>query len=234
VDKNKLIYPLSNIKSIGIVVSEQIKKAKENGPFIDIFDCFSRLYIAGVKKSTFEVLIYADVFKEFRLNRKTLITNLDSLYNYAELTKDIDPSLVMKPELEIVREYDKIFLLEKEKEVFGFYLSSHPTTLYRKDEKYCIFINEIEKYYDKTIDVLLLVEKLKEIATKKGDKMAFITGSDETGSMEFIMFPKTYLGNDNISKGNIVKVRGRVEKRLNEIQVIVDKIKIIQGVKNEE
>lgn len=234
VDKNKIIYPLSNIKSIGQVVSDQIKKAKENGPFLDIFDCFSRLYISGIKRSTFEILIYADVFKEFNLNRKTLITNLDSLYNYAELTKDIDPSLVMKPEIEIVNDYDSVFLLEKEKEVFGFYLSSHPTSLYRTDEKYCIHVNEIENYYDKTIDALILIEKIKEIVTKKGEKMAFITGSDETGSMEFIVFPKTYFGNENLSRGNVIKIRGKVEKRLNEIQVIVDKIKIIRGGNNEK
>ncbi len=231
---DKIIYPISNIKSIGIVVTEQINKAKEEGPFEDIFDCFSRLYISGIGKKTFETLIYADVFKEFKYNRRTLIENLDSLFNYAELTKDIDPSLVMKPEIERKKEYDESFLLEKEKEAFGFYLSSHPTTMYKKDNPYCININEIDNNYDKTADVLLLVEKIKVINTKKGDKMAFLTGSDETGSKEFIIFPKILRGFENIEKGNIIKIRGKVERRLNETQVIVDKIKYLQGEKNEE
>ena len=234
VEDNKIIYPISNIKSIGLVVTEQIKKAKETGPFTDILDCFSRLYIAGIGKKTFETLIYADVFKEFHYNRRTLIENLDSLFNYAELTKDIDPSLVMKPEIERKKEYDESFLLEKEKEVFGFYLSSHPTNMYKKDNPYCIQINEIDKNFDKTIDTLILVEKVKITTTKKGDKMAFITGSDETGSKEFIIFPKALKGFENIEKGNILKVRGKVEKRLNEIQVIVEKMKYLQGDKNEE
>ena len=231
---DKIIYPISNIKSIGVVVTEQIQKAKEDGPFEDIFDCFSRLYIAGIGKKVFETLIYADVLKDFNYNRRTLIENLDSLFNYAELTKDIDPSLVMKPEIEKKKEYDDAYLLEKEKECFGFYLSSHPTTMFKKDNPYCITINEIDNNYDKTIDTILLIEKIKIINTKKGDKMAFVTGSDETGSKEFILFPKVLKGYENLEKGNIIKIRGKVEKRLNEIQVIVDKIKYLQGESNEE
>lgn len=230
---NKIIFPFSNIKGIGSIVTEQINNAKKDGPFIDIYDCISRLYIAGINKKTFESLIYAEVFKEFNLNRKTLINNLDSLYNYAELTKDIDPSLVMKPEIEISSDYDKEYLLSKEKEVFGFYLSCHPTTLYKKDNPYCIYLIDVDKYFNKKVDVLVLIEKIKQITTKKGENMAFITGSDETARYEFIVFPKIFR-NANLEVGKVVKIRGNVEKRMNELQIIVDKIKYLQGDINEE
>ncbi len=234
VKEDKIIYPISNIKGVGVVVSEQIETAKKEGPFTDIYDCVSRLYISGVGKKIIEDLIYADVFKEFNWNRATLIYNLDSLMNYAELTKDIDPSLVMKPEIEIQDEYDNSFLLEKEKEVFGLYLSSHPTTIYKKENPNCIFLSEVENYYDKNIDVLILVEKIKTITTKKGDKMAFLTGSDETGMKEFTIFPTVFKNYQTLQKGTLLKVRGHVEKRLNEIQIIVEKIKYLQGEVNEE
>ena len=78
------------------------------------------------------------------------------------------------------------------------------------------------------------IEKVKEITTKKGDKMAFVTGSDETGSKEFTIFPKTYNQYSNIEKGNLLLVRGKVEKRLNELQIIVDKIKFLEGEINEK
>ena len=227
VEDNKIIYPISNIKSIGTVVSEIIKRAKEEGPFKDIFDCFSRLYIAGLGKKNFETLIMADVFKEYNLNRATLYYNLDSLYNYAELTKDLDPSLVMKPDLEIQNEYENAYLLEKEKEVFGFYLSSHPTTMYQKDNPYCIPLNLVEKSFGKQVDNLILVDKIKVINTKKGDKMAFITGSDETATIEYTLFPKIYNNYQNIEVGDLLKIRGNVERRLDQIQVIVEKIKFL-------
>ena len=234
VKDNKIIYPISNIKGVGTVVSEQIENAKKAGPFTDIYDCFSRLYISGVGKKTMEDLIYADVLKEFHFNRATLVYNLDSLFNYAELTKDIDPSLVMKPDIENQKEFENSYLLEKEKEVFGLYLSSHPTTMYKKENPYGISLNKIDNYFDRKVDVLILVEKIKIITTKKGDKMAFVTGSDETGSKEFTLFPKIFQNYSNIEKGMILKIRGQVEKRYDEIQIIVEKIKILQGEKNEE
>ena len=228
VEDNKIIYPISNIKSIGTVVSETIKKARTTGPFEDIYDCFSRLYIAGIGKKTFEVLIMADVFKEFNYNRATLYYNLDNLFNYAELTKDIDPSLVMKPDIEIQQEYENAYLLEKEKESFGFYLTSHPTTMYQKDNPYCIPLNTVEKHFSKKIDTIILVDKIKTINTKKGDRMAFISGSDETSSMEYTLFPKVYNEYQTIQRGDIIKIRGTVERRLNEYQIIVEKIKCLK------
>ena len=233
VKDNKIIYPISNIKGIGVVVSEEIEKAKSDGPFKDIYDCFSRLYISGVGKKTLEDLIMADVFKEFNFNRATLIYNLDSLFNYAELTKDLDPDLVMQPEIEYQKDYSNEILLEKEKELFGFYMSSHPTTFYKKDNPYCILLNEIDNNFNKTVDVLILIEKIKVINTKKGDKMAFITGSDETGTKEFTIFPKVFESFQELSKGDLIKIRGHVEKRLDEIQVIVEKIKYLKGEENE-
>ena len=227
VEDNKIIYPISNIKSIGSVVSQTIKKAKESGEFTDIYDCFSRLYIEGVGKKNFETLIMADVFKEFNYNRATLFYNLDSLFNYAELTKDIDPSLVMKPDIEIKKEYANNYLLEKEKEVFGFYLSSHPTTMYKKDNPYCIPLNTVEKQFGKKVDTLALVDKIKIINTKKGERMAFVTGSDETATMEYTLFPRVFNDYVNLEKGDLIKVRGNVERRLDQFQIIAEKIKVL-------
>ena len=231
---NKLVYPISNIKSIGSVVSEQIKTARKDSKFTDIYDCISRLYLSGVGKKSIETLILADTFKEFGYNRATLIYNLDSLFNYAELTKDIDPSLIIKPEIEYQKDYSNEVLLEKEKEVFGFYLSQHPTTNYRKDNKYCITLNNVSKYLNKTVDTLILVDKIKVINTKKGDKMAFITGSDETSTMEYTLFPKVFNNYPDIERGNLLKIRGNVERRLDQIQIIVDKIKNLKEDNNDK
>ena len=234
VKDSSIIYPISNIKGIGVVGSNHIEEAKKDGDFEDIFDCFSRLYISGVGKKTFEVLIYADMFKEYNFNRATLIYNLDSLFNYAELTKDIDPSLVMRPEIEEKDEYQTSYLLEKEKEVFGFYLSSHPTTIYKKDNSNCINLSEIDNYLFKRVEVLVMVDKIKVINTKKGEKMAFMNASDASGTKEFTIFPKEYNLYRDISFGDVIKVVGKVEKRINEVQIIVEKIKRIQGEENEK
>ena len=225
---NKIIYPVSNIKSIGTVVASEILKARESEEFVDIYDAFSRLYLAGLGKKNLETLIFADTFSSFGINRATLIYNLDSLFNYAELTKDIEPDLVMRPDIEKQQEFSDEYLLEKEKEVYGFYLSQHPTTAYIKDNKYCISLNTVPDHFNKTVDCLILVDKVKVIDTKKGDKMSFITGSDETARMDFTLFPKIYKLYFAIERGDLLKIRGKVEKRLNKYQIVVEKIKYLK------
>ena len=139
----------------------------------------------------------------------------------------------MKPDLEIQKEYSNNYLLEKEKEVFGFYLSSHPAIFYKKDNPNIISLNKLNNYFTKSIDVIFLVDKIKVINTKNGDKMAFITGSDETATAEFTFFPKIYKSCSNITKGDLLKVRGMVDKRYDQYQIVVNKVKILEGDKNE-
>ena len=235
VKDGRIYYPFSNIKQVGSVATKAILTARKNGDFESIYDAFSRLTLEGITKKTLEFLILADAFRSFHYNKATLIYNLDSLINYAELTKDLDPSLVMKPEIEIKEEYPIADELQNELTVFGFYLTHHPVAIYKKNYKESIDIVDIPKYFSKRISTLVLIERIKVINTKKGDKMAFLTVSDENGSMNFTLFPKVYQKYALLTRGNIIKVVGMVEKRLNEYQVIVEKIDdLTKGDSNEE
>lgn len=215
----KILFPFSTIKGIGVSVCKTIIKAREN-TFTDIFMAIRSLVVKGITKKQLETLILADTFRNFNYNKRTLITNLDSLYNYGELVKDLDPSLVLIPDIEIVDEYDNYLLLEQEKELFGFYISNHPATSYKTNTN-AISLENLDKYFDKLVTTIVLVENIKEITTKKGDKMAFVSCSDETGSVDYTFFPKIW-NNINIKKGNLYKIVGRVEKRYNQIQIIVN------------
>ena len=219
----KIYYPFTNIKSVGLVAALKIIKSR-NECFQDIYDAFSKLIINGVGRSTLESLIFSLAFRTFNYNRQTLIYNLDELINYGELTKDLDPSLVMKPEIEIRDEYDSDFLLQKEKEIFGFYLTNHPSTKYKYRRRDYVNLKDVANYFDKNINTIVLVERVKVIKTKNGDNMAFLTCSDEDGSISYTCFPKVYNLYNNITRGDVILVFGKVEKRLNELQIIVSKI----------
>ena len=232
---NKTIYlPFSIIKDVGFVASKNILEARANNKFTDIYDCISRLIIAGVTRKVIESLVYSDTLRSFGYNIQTLVNNLDNLINYGNLTKDLDPSLVMKPEITIYPEFDKNVLLEEEKNLFGFYLTNHPTSRYLQDNKNIVLLKDIKNYVNKTITTLVLVEKIKTIKTKKGDNMAFLTASDEFDTMEYTLFPTTYLKYNYLERGNIILVTGKVEKRLTDLQIIVDNVKILNGDNNEE
>ena len=223
VEPEGIRFPLSNIKNVGVVTCNDILSKRDN--YKDIYDCISKIVSKNVNKKVLEALIDASCFKDFGYNNKTLNENLDNLINYANLAKDLDESLILKPEIEIKEEYPKEMIMQREKELFGFYLSNYPTTSYKAKFK-VINLNEIERFFNKTIDIIIIVDRIKEITTKKGEKMAFISGSDETDSLDLTLFPFVY-EKYKVKKGDILLVRGKIERRMDKYQLIVDKIRIL-------
>ena len=94
--------------------------------------------------------------------------------------------------------------------------------LLKKNMKHLDFILNISKYFDKVITIYLLIDKKREIITKKKDKMAFLSASDEFSNIELIIFPKVYEKFYSIDRKDIVKVIGRVQKNNNEYQLVVN------------
>ena len=62
----------------------------------------------------------------------------------------------------------------------------------------------------------------------------FLDGSDEYTKIDFTLFPKIYEIYPDLVRGDILKIRGNVEKRLDEWQIIVNKIKKLNGDNDEE
>ncbi len=222
VESDGIRYPLSGIKNVGLVSVEAII---QNQPYTDIFD-FVQKTAGKINSKILESLIDAGCFDVFGYNHNTLHHNLDSIMNYAELVKDLDSEYVLKPEIEIVEEYSKEYLISKEKELFGFYLSNHPVTFYKAKFSNIISLDQIQNYYNQRVNVIILVDKVRTIKTKNGDEMMFIWGSDEYQAMDFTLFPKVYQRYQNLSlqSNMIVKVSGRVERRYDKFQIVVDDI----------
>ena len=224
-EDNGIRYPLSSIKGVGITVSNIIiEERNNNGLFNNIFDFIKRCYGKAVNKKVIENLIYSDTFSSFEYNKATLINNLDAIINYGELIKDLNEEFVLRPEIIIYDEYEDKFIMEKELELFGLYLSNHPITKYKSKYSNIIPLSNISSYFDKKINTLVYVDKIKEISTKKGDKMAFITGSDEITSIDLILFPNIYKLNFDIEKGDILYVRAKVERRFDKYQLVCDSV----------
>ena len=74
------------------------------------------------------------------------------------------------------------------------------------------------------INIVVVIDRVKEILTKKNDAMLFVYGSDNTGSIDITLFPNVYLENKDINKKDVIRVFGRVEKRYDRYQIIADKV----------
>lgn len=221
VEENNLRFPLSIIKNVGKVATSNILEERNKNKFADFHDFVARNYGKGVTKRTIESLIDSDAFSSFGYNHQTLHNNIDSMINYAELISDLDESLVLKPTIEVFDEYEENIIIGKELEVFGFYSSNHPVTKYNTDS---IKVSDINKHYDKYIDIYIMITNISKIKTKNNEDMAFITGEDETGSLEFIAFKDIFNKISELKTGDILLINGHVEKRYDKYQVIIKKI----------
>lgn len=225
VEEKGVRFPLINIRNIGSVASNEIINNRGTG-YTDIFDFLIKNH-QNMSRKVLESLIDASCFNCFGYNQRTLYHNLDNIINYVELIQDLDPSFVLKPEIEIVEEYSKEELISKEKELFGVYISNHPVSHYKTKYPMSINLQEIERHFNKNVLVVALVDRIKVINTKKGDKMMFVNASDEYGNIDLTIFPNLYQDASNISQGDIILANGNVEKRYDKYQIIVNKIEIL-------
>lgn len=226
IEDNGIRYPF-NIKNIGINAISSILDERSKGKFVDIYDFIKRCYGKSVNKKVLESLILAGFFDSFRFNRKTLYDNLDIIVNYGDLIKDMDPIYDLKPEIQEKEEFSKKELMSYELDLFGFYLSNNPITEVKMKYPNTINISDIELYFDKNIRIIVNVDRVREVVTKNNDKMLFITGSDEIKLVDIVLFPKTYEKYNNINKDDIILVRGKVEKRFDQYQIIANSIEFI-------
>ncbi len=221
VTKEGIYYPLSGIRNIGGVACNEIITKREDG-YKDIFDFLAR--VKNINRKMIESLIQSGCFDTFGITRKTYIENLDAIINYSELVQTLDPQFVLKPDLEIKDEYKQEELIYMEKDLFGIYLSNHPVTSYKAKFKNMLNLDNTANSFNKIINTVILVEKVKVIQTKKGEDMMFLDGSDEFNKLDFTLFPKIYEQYSNIKVGDILKIEGRVERRYDTFQIVVSKV----------
>lgn len=221
----KMIMPFTLIKNISNVISNYIIEERNKGKFKSFYDFMIRCYGSVVKKNIVISLVESGVFNEFNINKKMIINNIDRIINYTNLCKEMDSSLVSEPILERCDDYTDSETISNEIKNYGFYISSHPVT--KIDRLKYTTLKSIENYLFKNIKIVLMIESIKDIFTKNGDKMCFVKLSDEYSKIEGVIFPKVY-NKVTIEKGKIYLFITKVEKRNNDLQLIINDIKEIK------
>ncbi|MGN1337755.1 MAG: DNA polymerase III subunit alpha [Candidatus Coprovivens sp.] len=222
VKDNALLLPLNSIKNVSLLATNEIvNERNKNGRFIDFYDFVIRVYGKNVNKKTIEALINGDCFRDFNYNHNTLINMIDSAIDYASLCSDLDESLVMKPNMVVLDEYDDNYLMENEVETFGYYVTNHPASKYQDG---IMKLKDIRQFFDKYVNLVVIIGNVRKIKTKKGEDMGFISGSDETDTGDFTIFPKNAKLLDIVNKNDLVKIRGQVTRRNDKFQIVVSNI----------
>ena len=218
VDGHSIRYALTAIKGVGRPVIERIvSERKARGPYLNLEDFISRNAEGELNKRVIENLIKAGAFDTLGGTRKQFMSiyirildriNNDKKNNMAGQISLFDiVSDEQKEEFDIklpdVGEYSKEMMLAFEKEVLGIYVSGHPLeeyeSLWRKNIKNTttdflldeeIHAMRVTDGMKTTIGGLITEKKIKY--TKNEQVMAFLTLEDLVGTIEVIVFPKTY------------------------------------------
>ncbi len=215
-------FGLGGMKGFGSnIVDAIIKEREKSGPFESVANFMERM--SGlVNRKALETLVNAGAFDSFGYKRTQFFTPcqngelfIDELVKYADMyRRDKEDQTVslfgdaveMKIECpqmpESIREEDPLELLQKEKELVGMYISSHPLDR-------CAFeiqtftttelanlpgeIEAAEKAKTPTkIAVAGIVISVKQITTKTGTPGARVVIEDYGGSYELALFGKDY------------------------------------------
>ena len=231
-EKEGIRYSLGAIKGLGVVALKDIFHVRKEKKFVDLFDFCIRVSQKAVNRKTLESLICSGCFDEFGQDRAILLASIDVALDHAALVKPTDGEqgdlfkdveLSLRPkymEVEPISEEDKLRL---EKEVIGFYLSNHPVSIY---EKWFTSLDAtlLRDITGKTAfrRCLVYINELKKIRTKKGEQMAFLTVSDQSGEMEVVVFPNVLKSHSTIIlKGKIILIQGKIESRAGKDQMIM-------------
>jgi DNA polymerase-3 subunit alpha len=168
-----------------------------------------------------------DKMLQFNKEERESAGDQSSLFFGATEIKAIDIKL---DPVDITPQGDKLMW---EKELLGLYISGHPLDGYKhKLENREQNIRKIKEIGKEKMPIVLggIIEDVRPVLTKKGEKMYFLKISDLTDSIEAVAFPKiiTEENNDIFSPESCVVIKGAVSIRDGEKSILIDKIKLME------
>lgn len=244
-------FALSAIKGCGGSAAEAIVAARQSqGPFRDLFDFCERVDPSACNRAAIETLIKAGAFDAFGAHRAALTAVLDRALQsgaaalsdrrsgqkslFADL--DEDPAQTRSVSLPDVPEWPEHEKLIQEKEVLGFYLSSHPLQEHASRlETFCTHTTaDLADVPDRT-EVLLggMISAIKLAHVRKvrpgstNTKYANFDLEDMHGAIRCILWPEDFARcGDLVQPEAILAVRGTVDRRgtVDEANLIVNEM----------
>lgn len=180
-DNRKIRFGLGAIKNLGEATINQIVS---NRPYNDIYDL---IYKAHLNKASIEILAKAGCLDSFG-TRKSLLDFLPTLFKVASTVTSKDENTLfgtgeeLFPEIPLKGELSLDEILAAEKELLGFYISSHPLDKYQLPT--CLTISELSEGQVKVVGVVTNVRS----GWKNGKTWSFATIEDYSGRLGVLVF----------------------------------------------
>ena len=240
--KGDIRFGLAAIKGVGEAASESIiKERMENGPYKDIYNFMERVNFSTVNRKCLESIAYAGGFDSLiDFNRSRFFAEdasgvqyIESLIRYGQRMQQekqnsqqslfaMDTSTggnIQQPRVPQVEDWNPLTILNKEREVIGLYMSSHPLDrfgfiLRRACQHDLQSLQDLNPLKDTEVALAGVVTSVTPLATKDGRPYARFVLEDYNSQHEFTLFSKDYERFSSLIQiNNFLFIRGRVQVR---------------------
>jgi DNA polymerase-3 subunit alpha len=258
-----LRFGLGGIKGVGeSAVLQMIREREENGNYKSVYDLVERVNLNSLNKKNLEAMAVAGAFDCFsNISRAQYfaidikgISFIENLIRYGNNSKVVKNSSqqslfggyggfdIIKPEATPCPDWPKLEKLNREKEVIGIYLSSHPLDDFKLEintfaTATLADLQNLGEFLDKDVVVAGMITDTKNGMGKNGKPYGSFTLQDYSDSFRFMMFDKEYLEFSKFfNVGYYLLVKGRVQKRRykdDELEFHIKTINLLSSVKDE-
>ena len=257
----KILFGLSAIRNVGDNARTCILEARsEGGGFESLADFCDRVDLGTVNRRALQSLIYCGAFDKINPNRNQLTQDLEFVYDWAQSrardresgqgnlfdllggawsgdtnTNNVPGNAILSPpKAKDVADFPPQEKLRMEKELLGFYVSDHPLKSIRKSMKILSPINMAQlknQREEAKVCVVVILNNVKKVITKKGDPMAILQIEDLTTTGEAVVFPKTYERiNEILRVDDKLIIWGKVDKKDDQSQLLVDDAEPVENI----
>ena len=255
--EGKIRFGLNAVKSVGETAARAIIRARdEGGPFESIWDFTERVDPQVVNKRALEALVKCGALDSTGASRMGMLALLEqalawgqkyaadrlagqaSIFDLGDDAGSGGDETAAHPKHHPAipaGEFEKPELLKLEKETLGLYVSEHPLHAVRDQlrRKTDATLAELERRRDgETVTVGGIVSAVKQLTTKKGEPMVFLTLDDPTGGGEVVVFNSTYANaRDLCVADRILVIKGRIDhKQQGETKLIALEVAAFEAV----
>jgi DNA polymerase-3 subunit alpha len=207
--EGKIRFGLGAVKNVGETAIEVILSSRvDQGPFESIYELCQRVDTQKVNRRVLEQLIKCGAMDTIHPSRARTLAALDDALEKAQVMQRDRQSGQMNmfgllrskkkasaPVLPDVPDWDSRATIQFEKESLGFYISGHPLDFYAEQlAAVCTADTQAVKEKREGTEVVLcgMVSVIKELTTKRGDRMAFLALEDKQGILEVVSFSDTF------------------------------------------
>jgi DNA polymerase-3 subunit alpha len=233
-------YGLGAVKNVGEGPVQLIFDARKDGLFSDLNDFARRVDLRAAGKRAIESLIKVGALDSLG-PRPTMLASIDRIlaasashFRAAEAgqmslfgaSTGVQAETITLPENIKV---DRKEMLNWERELIGLYLSDHPLAGHTELLTKAVSHNSItlnDAAHEERVRVAGMVTAVRPYKTKTDKMMGFVTIEDLQGTIELVIFPKTWDKTRALcEQSRVVVIDGKVDSSSQPPKILVDDIK---------